>query len=450
MTELVIEILGYIAIAALLGFLLGWLTWGWGHRDRISAARAEGAREARTSLDGSAGPRDQLRASASERARLEAEIDRLTERLAAAEVAAGLRADASEPAVDEDEDAAASPDIPEPSAADVRPAASRPGSSPAVPAGGKARDHPLPATAGRARGGRRAAVPTGGGPTGSPAPEAPHERAPAAIADDRTRRADDLAARLASHGPPDVTLRKQIMSASGTADDSAAKTDGSPGRSEPHMPHPPAFTLRRQRVTGFDEPPVPDEQVPPPVGQAGEPDMPRPAAGTERQQRTPEGGVKPTVVDEQVPPPGGDAAEPDMPRPAATTLRQQRVPEGADEAPVIDEQVPPEPDSEAGARPDDLAARPEATAPASLLTEPPAEIDDLRRIRGVGKVTERLLNRNGIWLYRQLAGLTPAETAWLSGVLDMPESRIERERWIEQAGSLHRGKYGSAEDEPEG
>ena len=60
---------------------------------------------------------------------------------------------------------------------------------------------------------------------------------------------------------------------------------------------------------------------------------------------------------------------------------------------------------------------------------------------------ERSLNDTGIWLYRQLAGLTLAERTWLAGAIDMPEDRIARERWVEQAQTLHREKYGRAHDE---
>lgn len=82
MLALMIEIAGYILAAALIGFLIGYVIWGWDRPERIAAARAEGARAARTSVDGEAGLQARLEASERRSELLEAEVDRLTERLA--------------------------------------------------------------------------------------------------------------------------------------------------------------------------------------------------------------------------------------------------------------------------------------------------------------------------------------------------------------------------------
>ena len=52
MVELIIEMAIYLAIAALLGLILGYLIWGWRSGARLAAARAEGASAVRTAVDG--------------------------------------------------------------------------------------------------------------------------------------------------------------------------------------------------------------------------------------------------------------------------------------------------------------------------------------------------------------------------------------------------------------
>ena len=81
MVELIAEMLIYIGLAALLGLVLGYLIWGWGTAARISAARADGAAAARTSVDGSAGLSEQLQESEEERRRQAEEIEHLLEQL---------------------------------------------------------------------------------------------------------------------------------------------------------------------------------------------------------------------------------------------------------------------------------------------------------------------------------------------------------------------------------
>lgn len=87
MTELVTEILIYLAIAALLGFLLGYLFWGWGQNARLAAARVEGIASARTSVDGSSALSTQLQECRAESERLEREVATLRHRLEAQQAA---------------------------------------------------------------------------------------------------------------------------------------------------------------------------------------------------------------------------------------------------------------------------------------------------------------------------------------------------------------------------
>ncbi len=66
--------------------------------------------------------------------------------------------------------------------------------------------------------------------------------------------------------------------------------------------------------------------------------------------------------------------------------------------------------------------------------------DDLSRIRGIGAAGERRLNGEGIYLYSDLAALTPAEEAALEQRMGADPGYIEQERWRDQAALLAAGK----------
>lgn len=67
-----------------------------------------------------------------------------------------------------------------------------------------------------------------------------------------------------------------------------------------------------------------------------------------------------------------------------------------------------------------------------------SDIDDLKRIRGIGVLIEKKLNSLGITSYEQVANWTEADIDRISQVLDF-RGRIERENWIEQARILASG-----------
>ena len=77
MFALMQEIAIYLALSAFLGLLLGYLIWGWRRRELIAAARAEGAAAVRTSVDGDAGARAQLKSARSEIASLQRQVEEL-------------------------------------------------------------------------------------------------------------------------------------------------------------------------------------------------------------------------------------------------------------------------------------------------------------------------------------------------------------------------------------
>ena len=67
-----------------------------------------------------------------------------------------------------------------------------------------------------------------------------------------------------------------------------------------------------------------------------------------------------------------------------------------------------------------------------------AEIDDLKRIRGIGVLIEKRLNSVGIVSYGQIAEWTNEDIDRVSATLDF-KGRIERENWVEQARILSAG-----------
>ncbi|PWQ97585.1 hypothetical protein [Leucothrix arctica] len=79
----------------------------------------------------------------------------------------------------------------------------------------------------------------------------------------------------------------------------------------------------------------------------------------------------------------------------------------------------------------------------ALLTEPRAGSkrgDDLKRVKGIGKVLERRLKELGIYHYGQIADLTDDQVLWISDYITFPEGRIQAEAWVAQAKALAEGE----------
>ena len=91
-------------------------------------------------------------------------------------------------------------------------------------------------------------------------------------------------------------------------------------------------------------------------------------------------------------------------------------------------------------------AAPAAPPPASLLTERPEEVDDLKRIKGVGPVMEGILNDKGVYLFHQVANFSPADVAWVNDAIEAFPGRIERDEWVRQAQEFYLEKYGKRHD----
>ena len=76
--------------------------------------------------------------------------------------------------------------------------------------------------------------------------------------------------------------------------------------------------------------------------------------------------------------------------------------------------------------------------PAALAGPIDGAKDDLKRIKGVGKVIEDKLNGLGIFHFSQIAGWGTDEITWVDGYLSF-KGRIERDGWTDQAKTLADG-----------
>ncbi len=269
MLELMIEILVYLAIATLIGFLLGYLAWGWGLQRKLEAARTEGIASVRTSMHGDSARDSQLEECQKQRKRLELSLERSKGQIK-----------------------------------DLQDQLDK--------AGATAEDTPKPE---------------------------------AAVEDDTADDASDA-----------------------TAEDLDAEID-------------------------LDAQPM-DEM---------------PTAGGRRLFATDE--VDPRIS-------GIEAAADPLPDPAVPEVE--------------------------GTAPSALTAAP---VPASLLSERPDEVDNLKEIKGVGIVMEGVLNDKGVYLFHQIANFSEADIAWVNEAIEAFPGRIERDNWVGQAKGLYRSKYGKAHDE---
>lgn len=77
-----------------------------------------------------------------------------------------------------------------------------------------------------------------------------------------------------------------------------------------------------------------------------------------------------------------------------------------------------------------------------LHARPPA--DDLKKISGISPVLEKTLNRLGYYRFRDIATWSDTEIETVAKALNTLPSRIRRDKWVAQAESLHRKKYGNA------
>jgi predicted flap endonuclease-1-like 5' DNA nuclease len=77
-----------------------------------------------------------------------------------------------------------------------------------------------------------------------------------------------------------------------------------------------------------------------------------------------------------------------------------------------------------------------ADRPATLFDAPPANVDDLKLIKGVGPKLEGMLNGLGIYTFEQIAGFSLSELQWVDENLTSFKGRAFRDDWIAQAKAL--------------
>ena len=88
----------------------------------------------------------------------------------------------------------------------------------------------------------------------------------------------------------------------------------------------------------------------------------------------------------------------------------------------------------------------DAPRPISLFDRRPDVVDDLKEVKGIGPVMERILNENGCYHFRQLANFSKRDIEWISAALESFPDRIERDDWVRQAQALYLKKYGRRHD----
>ncbi|MEC5128945.1 hypothetical protein VSU19_19440 [Verrucomicrobiales bacterium BCK34] len=76
-----------------------------------------------------------------------------------------------------------------------------------------------------------------------------------------------------------------------------------------------------------------------------------------------------------------------------------------------------------------------------LYAEKPADVDDLKKIKGVGKVLEGKLNGIGVYRFKQVGVWTQPSCEEFAKLLTAFKDRIYRDNWIAQAKRLHNEKY---------
>jgi predicted flap endonuclease-1-like 5' DNA nuclease len=72
---------------------------------------------------------------------------------------------------------------------------------------------------------------------------------------------------------------------------------------------------------------------------------------------------------------------------------------------------------------------------------PKEEWDDLEAINGVGPVLAQMLNRLGIYTFKQVALWNDEQIDWVDTQLEHFHGRIRRENWVESARDEHVKKY---------
>ena len=76
-----------------------------------------------------------------------------------------------------------------------------------------------------------------------------------------------------------------------------------------------------------------------------------------------------------------------------------------------------------------------------IYASAPVEVDDLKKVSGLGPVLEEKLNEFGIYTYKQITDWSEENIAEFDELLSL-KGRIEQDNWLDQAQTLHEEKHG--------
>lgn len=397
MLELIVEIAGFLGAAAFIGVFLGYLVWGWGQRERIETARADGAARARTSVHGDAALEEKVETLTAERDKLKKSLASLKEGMAAQKVVPS--------AVDAPVSAEpAQSHLPAPETTDEH-ASSRPG-----------RRIRLGAPMGRAD---TPAEPEGATPPAESPEEMPQD-VPAQGSGPKFGKPD-------SGGTGDMADQPDPVASDHEDHAIPAFFGDRPGRRSSQLPSNDADALDPNDIEDGEFMDADIELVDEREHPITKPD----AADNDDIDAAISGILEAVRGDETETPSGG----------SRLFARNERVDvEDATEVDATDAMTEP---SQSGGADDSHATE----LPPAFFRVPPEEIDDLKLIRGVGIKMEALLNENGVYQYRQIAGFSEDDIEWLNTAIDSFPGRIRRDNWVGQAAALNREKYGQSDEQ---
>ncbi len=86
----------------------------------------------------------------------------------------------------------------------------------------------------------------------------------------------------------------------------------------------------------------------------------------------------------------------------------------------------------------DVETVPDSDGPVVLEGPRDGQADDLKRLKGVGPKLEQTLNELGFYHFDQIAAWNADDIAWVDSRLKF-KGRIERDGWVDQAGTLASG-----------
>jgi predicted flap endonuclease-1-like 5' DNA nuclease len=89
-----------------------------------------------------------------------------------------------------------------------------------------------------------------------------------------------------------------------------------------------------------------------------------------------------------------------------------------------------------------LADKERSARPPRQFTHAPALVDDIKHIYGVGPALEVMLNKLGIYLFKQVALWSEQDIDFFDNQLHEFHGRIRREHWVRSAVEEHYKKYG--------